>query len=75
MCPDGNCPRPPVQPRPPPEEDPAPAPLDDGGSPEMAAQSRFNLGSAGIGAGTILVCLFGGAGASLFVQWRKMYRQ
>ena len=75
VCPDGNCPRPPVQPKPPPEEDPAPAPLDDGGPPEMAAQSRFSLGSAGIGAGTVLLCALVGGGASLVVQWRRKYRQ
>jgi len=73
VCPDGRCP---VKPKPdPPREDPAPAPVDDGGAPEMAAQSGLDMASAGVGAGSVLLCLFGGAGASLFVQWRRMYRQ
>lgn len=71
-CPDGRCPiKPPTEP----EEDPPPAPIDDGGAPEMAAQSAFDMGSAGIGAGVALLCLSGGSGLSLFVQWRRKYRQ
>lgn len=72
VCPDGSCPK---KPDPPPEMDPAPQPIDDGGAPEMAAQSSFDMGSAGIGAGVVLLCLSVGSGLSLFVQWRRKYRQ
>lgn len=72
-CPDNSCP--PREPAPPLPIDPPPAPVDDGGAPEMAAQSGFDMGSAGIGAGVAMLCLSGGAGLSLFVQWRRKYRQ
>jgi len=73
-CPDGRCP---IKPEPvkPDKEDPPPAPVDDGGAPEMAAQSGFDMNSAGIGAGVALLCAGVGSGLSVFVQWYRKYWQ
>jgi hypothetical protein len=72
-CPNGKCPL--IPDNSPPEDDPPEAPIDDGGPPDISTKSRFDFGSAGIGAGSALLCLFGGAGLSLLVQWRRKYRQ